>query len=135
VVRGAKVVSVASATIFVACAKEVRDPIGREVDVADPKSVVGAIFYAARTGDATPLPGLCAPDGESDESVRRICSLTPGDPAWPSFRVAFARARLNGEPRVHEDHAWLDFVFGERATDLETMELARRADRWYLLRF
>jgi hypothetical protein len=115
------------------CAKEVVDPIGPAIEFADPKSVLGGVFYAARTGDVSPLAALC--DARSEASVRRLCDLTPDAPAFASFRAAFARARLNGEPRIHDDHAMLDFVFGAEATDRETMELARRDGRWHLLRF
>jgi hypothetical protein len=116
-----------------ACAKEVVDPVGRAIDFADPKSVLGGVFYAAQTGELASLAALC--DDASEPSVRRLCDLAPGDAALPSFRAAFARARLNGEPRVHVDHAMLDFVYGPAATDRETMELARSAGRWHLLRF
>jgi hypothetical protein len=130
VVALAAVLTVASA----GCAKEVVDPISAEVDFGDPKSVLGAVFYAARSGDPAPLPGLCMV-GVSEPSVVRLCELRTGTPEWTSFRTAFAGARLNGEPRVHEDHTSLNFVFGEDVTHSETMELARRAGRWYLLRF
>lgn len=126
--------ALSSGLLGVACAKEVFDPIGPHVDFADPKSVVGAVFYAARAGDAAPLSGLCRA-GLSEPSVERICRLAEGDVDWPSFVAAFRKARLNGEPRIHDDHAALNFVFGERATDNETMELAQRDGRWYLLRF
>jgi hypothetical protein len=127
-------VVLAPAIAAAACKKEIADPIGRDVDPRDPKSVVGAVIYAARTGDAAPLAGLCAP-GVSEASVAAICALAPEAPAWPSFRAAFGRARLNGEPRIHGDHAALNFVFGPDGATPETMELARVDGRWHLLRF
>ena len=118
-----------------ACVDEVKDPRSGQVDFSDPKSVVGSIFYAAETGQAEHLRGLCDPDGAGDDDTRRICAMQPGAADWDSFRHNFARARLNGEPRVSGNRARLDFVFGAGATRSETMELVRRGQRWYLASF
>lgn len=125
----------ALAALAGACAKEVKDPRSGRVDFRDPKSVVASIFYAAESGRAEHLKTLCDPRGENDEDTARICRLTPAAPEWADFRVQFARAHLNGEPRVAGDRAALHFVFGPRATDSETMELVRRDGRWYLFEF
>jgi hypothetical protein len=118
-----------------ACADEVQDPRSGQVDFSDPKSVTASIFYAAETGQTGHLRGLCDPDGAGDDDTHRICAMQPGAPDWDSFRQNFARARLNGEPRIHGDRARLDFVFGAAANRSETMELVRRGQRWYLASF
>jgi len=118
-----------------ACAKEIQDPRSGEVDFLDPKSVTASIFYAAETGSADHLRGLCDPAGSSDDDTRRICAMRPGEPGWESFRTNFARARLNGEPRVAGDRAELHFLFGPSGDQSETMELVRRGGRWYLASF
>ncbi|HEU5060106.1 MAG TPA: hypothetical protein VFU21_26420 [Kofleriaceae bacterium] len=117
------------------CAKEIQDPRSDQVDFTDPKSVTAQIFHAAATGRTQNLRALCDPRGENDEDTARICALTPADPDWPAFRAEFARARLNGEPRVSGDRAALHFVFGPDATRSETMELVQRDGRWYLSAF
>jgi len=75
--------------------------------------------------------------GRSIEGISAVLLPYNNDdtPDWESFRRAFARGRLNGEPRVHGDHARLDFVFGPAGDDSETMELVRRGGRWYLSAF
>jgi hypothetical protein len=117
------------------CAKEIEDPRSDRVDFTDPKSVTASIFFAAETGRVAALPTLCDPAGENDEDTARICGMTPSSPEWAAFRAAFARAHLNGEPRVSGDRAALHFVYGPDATESETMELVRRDGRWYLLEF
>ena len=118
-----------------ACAKEIHDPRSADVDFADPKSVVGSIFFAAEHASVAHLPGLCDPTGPVSPAARRVCAARPGAPDWASFRRAFARGRLNGEPRVHGDRARHDFVVGPGGDESETMELVRRDGRWYLSAF
>ena len=125
----------ALALLALGCAVEVQDPRSAEVDFTSPKSVTASIFYAAESGRTEHLAGLCDPTGAGDGDTRRICAMRPGAPGWDSFRKNFARARLNGEPRVSDDRAHLDFVFGPDGTDSETMELVRRGGRWYLSSF
>jgi len=127
--------AVLAAALLAACAEEVMDPRSAQVDFRDPKSVTGSIFYAAESGHTAHLAGLCDPAGASDDDTRRICAMHPGAPDWASFRRNFARGRLNGEPRVHGDHAALEFLFGPDGRDGETMELVRRDGRWYLSTF
>jgi hypothetical protein len=117
------------------CADEVQDPRSADVDFHDPKSVVGSIFYAAETGRSEHLRRLCDPKGGGNRQTRRICAMRPGAHDWDSFRRNFARARLNGEPRISGDRARLDFVFGAAGNESETMELVRRDGRWYLSAF
>ncbi len=124
-------------SVFLAasCAKEIQDPRSADVDFGDPKSVLASVFFAAEHGSAAHLAGLCDPSGAANPAARRVCAARPGAPDWESFRRAFARGRLNGEPRVHGDHATLDFIFGPEGDESETMELVRRGGRWYLSAF
>lgn len=114
------------------CAKEIADPRSADIDHANPKSVLGGVFYAAETGDDKVLAELCEPGGAGTQSVLRICGLTKDSPEWSSFRQSFARGRLNGEPRISGDRALLHFVFGPEGKDSETMELIKVDGRWYL---
>lgn len=124
-----------AALLLAACAKEIQDPRSAEVNFRDPKSVTAQIFYAAETGRTEHLHGLCDPIGENDIDTQRICDVHPGSPDWEPFRRNFAHAHLNGEPRVNEEHARLDFLFGPEADQSETMQLVRRGGRWYLSSF
>ncbi len=132
----ARAAATALALLFAAgCAKEIQDPQSDQVDFSDPKSVTAQIFHAAATGRPDNLRALCDPRGENDDDTARICALTVGAPDWADFRAQFARAHLNGEPRVHGDRAAIHFVFGPDATRSETMELVQRDGRWYLSAF
>ncbi len=133
--RLAAVLAAVLAAALMACAEEVMDPRSDQVDFRDPKSVIGSVFYAAETGRTAHLAGLCNPAGTGDDDTRRICAMHPGAPDWESFRRNFARGHLNGEPRVHDDRAVLEFLFGPEGRDGETMELVRRDGRWYLSSF
>ena len=126
---------VASLALAAACAKEIQDPRSGQVDFADPKSVTASIFYAAESGETAHLGSLCDPRGENDADTARICAMAPAAPDWADFQAEFAKAHLNGEPRVSGDRAALHFVFGPDANRSETMELVRRDGRWYLFSF
>ena len=130
-----RLATIAALALAAACAKEIQDPRSDVVDFTDPKSVTAQIFYAADTGRAENLMSLCDPAGENDGDTARICALTPASPDWADFRAQFARAHLNGEPRVSGHRAALHFVFGPDATRSETMELVQRDGRWYLSAF
>ena len=131
----AAALAAAFAALVAACPEDVQDPRSGEVDFRDPKSVTASIFYAAESGHTAHLAGLCDPTGASDADTRRVCAVHPGAPDWDSFRDSFAHAHLNGEPRIHGDHATLDFIFGPDGKSSETMELVRRDGRWYLSAF
>ncbi|HUS68578.1 MAG TPA: hypothetical protein VMZ28_28780 [Kofleriaceae bacterium] len=125
----------AVAGLAAGCEKKIVDPVRAEVDFGDPKAVTAALFWAAAHDDDTHLASLCDPRGENDTDTDRVCALTRRSSDWPAFREAFARGRLDGEPRVHGDHAAIYFVFGPRVDQSETMELVRRDGRWYLWGF
>jgi len=123
------------AALLCVCAKEVNDGGSSNVDFSDPKSVLAAVFYAARSGDADHLSTLCDPHGDGNEHTERICSVRRGGPDWDSFRTNFASGRLNGEPRMTGDTAVVRFIYGPQGKLTENMKLVRRGDRWFLHSF
>lgn len=116
-----------------ACAEDVKDPISGEVDFSNPKSVLGHVFWAARTGETGKLASLCAPAAHA--AARRVCAVTKKSDDYASFRKNFARGTLNGEPRIAGDTAVIKFLYGPRGADRETMTLVRRDGRWLLQSF
>lgn len=124
-----------AAILCAGCAEDIADPISGDVDFANPKSVLGSVFYAARTGEIGHLASLCDPRGTANHAVQRICALEAQSSDLGSFRANFARARLNGEPRISGDTAVIKFLYGPKGTDRETMTLVRRDGRWYLQSF
>lgn len=115
------------------CAREIDDGGSSDVDFTRPKKVVASVFYAAETGDAAHLSGLCDPRGEANAPVQRICAVRPKSEMWTSFERTFARGRIIGEPRVSGDRALINIAYGPDGTEPETIELVRRDGRWYLL--
>jgi hypothetical protein len=124
---------IAAMTCAAACAKDIADPVSAEVDWSRPKSVLGHVFWAARTGETDKLASLC--DRGANHAARRICAVTPASTDYPSFRKNFGRARLNGEPRIAGDTALIKFLYGPDVTARETMTLVRRDGRWLLQSF
>lgn len=104
-------------------------------DHSDPASVVQAIFYAAQSGDAQYLPGLCDPLGDGDGDTRDICGVAPGDKHWAEFESYFVLGEIQGAPRVAGTAAEVDFLFGPDGTRKETMKLIQRDGKWYLYSF
>jgi hypothetical protein len=123
----------AAAIAALACAEDIADPISAGVDFSDPKSVLGHVFWAARSGDTGRLGELC--DVSANRAARRICAVTAASPDVGSFRKNFGRARLNGEPRISGDTAIIKFLYGPEGAARETMTLVRRDGRWLLRSF
>ncbi len=134
-------IAIATAIILGApgCAKDIPDPAGEHVDFQNPKSVLGHVFWAARTGQTKSLGSLCRPvilpDDGGSASVRRICAVTADSAEWLSFRDNFAMGKLAGEPRIATDSAVLKFHYGPDGSTAETMMLSRVGERWYLESF
>ncbi len=118
-----------------ACDKHVDDRGSSQVDFHSPKRVLSSVFYAAQSGDSKHLASLCDPQGKSNRHVLRICSQRAGGEDWQAFVTQFSKGKLIGEARIADERAQINFVFGEKGTERETMELVRREGRWYLLAF
>ena len=127
--------AVIAALLALGCAEDVADPIRGDIDRADPKSVLGHVFWAARTGETAQLASLCDPAGEGNDAVARVCAVAPGSSDYAAFREMFSRGRLNGEPRISGETAVIKFLYGPKGTDREAMTLVRRGERWYLQSF
>ncbi|MCL4872345.1 MAG: hypothetical protein KJ063_25570 [Anaerolineae bacterium] len=105
------------------------------IDFENPASVVEAIFIAARTEEFGILPYLCDPHGEADEDVKGVCAISPEHEQRDEFIQYFATAGINGEIVIDGNSAFVSYVFGPNKDQTETMELIRRNQLWYLLRF
>lgn len=105
-----------------------------------PQSVMEALFNAAKTGELGILAFLIPPDGigDTDGDVERICSLgTRGSDSLLiiHFRDEFSKAKIIGEPVIHENEAEVNFIFGPNLESSETMKLQKISDKWYLSSF
>ena len=127
--------ALALATALAGCDKKVDDRGSAEVDFSNAKRVVSSVFHAAKTGESGHLATLCDPEGESNRHALRVCSQVAGGEDWEEFAKQFSQGKLIGEARITGDRAQVNFVFGKKGTERETMELVRREGRWYLLAF
>lgn len=120
------------------------------VDFTNPKSVVEALFYAARTKNFSVLQNLCDPLGESDGDCRQICALPelaqkmddPKAQEWvDGFVQAFEAAHVEGEIQYRKTDSGevaevvFEFTQGNPKRTHETMRLVKRNTNWYLLSF
>jgi len=122
-------------------------PVPPSPDQSTPDGVVQGVITAARWGHLSYLHQLCDPQKENDGDTECLCALSPkfetekcpedsGNRLTPAqFAEYFARASVQGEPRVEGDRAEVDFLFGPEGKRGETMELIKRGDKWYLLQF
>lgn len=117
------------------CSKTIDDGGSSLVDFTKPKKVVDSIFYAARSGNSDHLASLCDPQGSANQHATRICQAHKDSPDWPSFVANFKSGKITSEPRITGDTAMVNFVFGDKGADSETMELVRRDGNWYLVAF
>ena len=125
------------------------------VDFKDPKSVVGAIFYAAQTKDFKLLESLPDPLGKSDGDVQKLTSIAELEKQVKDYGAndnvqieidgfisAFQTGRVTGKVTYGKEGnvetAYVPFYFssskGENRST-ETMVLIKREGNWYLYSF
>jgi len=121
----------------------------------DPVSVVGAIFYAAKTGDLAILNCLCDPLRENDGDTKGICELSKlaseetrdvereeAQDIFAEFSNYFRGGKITGEVQIKLEEGqskaevpfWFNHPGGESRSN-ETMVLVKRYGNWYLLSF
>ncbi len=99
-----------------------------------PESVVNAVFEAAKTGDLSNLPKLCAPNGEGDGDTKKICALKSATD--DDFDKYFKMGKISGSVEmVNDSHAKVPILFGPEGTKAETMNLVKIDGKWYLSSF
>ncbi len=123
------------ALLALGCSKTIDDRGAEIVDFRNPKRVLASVFFAAKYAKADHLGTLCDPNGDANKHALRICGQTANGNDWPAFVKQFSQGRLIGEARVSGDRALINFVFGPKGIDPETMELVRRDGNWFLLAF
>ena len=126
-----------------------------ETDFKDPKSVVGAIFYAAQSKEYKIMASLPDPLGESDGDVKQLCSIAElakqlesygGNEnvkkALENFVKTFELGRVTGQVTYEKDGerelAKVPFSFNSpqgQERSKETMKLIKRYGNWYLYSF
>lgn len=102
-------------------------------DQSTPQGTMKIIFAAAQTGDFESLRGLCDPSGKGDGDTKRyICGAAN---APEEFVKYFAKAQLDGSPKIEGDRAAVPFLFGPDGHKKETMNMVKRDGKWYLSSF
>lgn len=126
-----------------------------DIDFADPKSVVNAIFYAAQTNDFGILQCLCDPYGQGDGDTKALCSISQiakqiedyggsanSKKALDDFVKMFESGRISGQVTYESyegtQYAKVPFLFnhpGGASRSEDTMKLVKRHGNWYLSSF
>jgi hypothetical protein len=104
-------------------------------DQSDPVVVLAEVFAAARSGEVSGLAHLCAPGGDADRDVLRICGLATDETGLEEFSTFFRAGQISGEPTIEGERAAVPFLFGPDGTRPETMNLVQREGLWYLQSF
>lgn len=113
---------------------------------ASPTVVMKTIFEAAQTGKMDKLPSLLPPKdlGSCDGDCKALCNagnesmrkeLGHNYTTVEQFKEYFAKAKIVDEPRIEENKAQVDFLFGKDGTRKETMNLQKLDGKWYLESF
>lgn len=100
------------------------------LDHRDPRSVVEAILYAARTGDIDVMCNICDPRVMNDEKSEDLCFIAPED--IPRFRKEYGSVSIAGEVEYEFEYARVTLA-GTGGADGTTIVLVNRFGNWYLL--
>ena len=101
-----------------------------------PEKVVEDIFYAAKAGRMSNLPGLCNPDGSADKDSKTICGIgSADDKQLGEFRKDFRTGKIVGAPEINGDLAKVKINFGDDGKKEEEFQLKLVKGRWYLQSF
>ncbi|MFN8394045.1 MAG: hypothetical protein U0176_05160 [Bacteroidia bacterium] len=100
-----------------------------------PEAVVEGIFAVAKGGDPKLLADLCDPEGQGDIETRRICDYANGFDPDGEFPMFWGSGKVDGAAIVNGSNALVPILFGPRGDRRDTLELVKRGEKWYLLRF
>lgn len=123
--------------LITSCGTEVTDKTAPDNlgPQSTPSMTVEAIFAAAKGGDPKLLADLCDPQEQGDIETRRICDYANGFDPDGEFPMFWGSGKIDGEPMVSESNALVPILFGPRGDRRDTLELVKRGEKWYLLRF
>jgi hypothetical protein len=97
---------------------------------------VEEVFRCARTGDFSQIHRLCAPNGKGDGDTKQLCSVNESSRLKKlEFRTYFKLAYSLAEKITNKKGAKVNFKFGPKAQQLETMNLILIDNKWYLSSF
>lgn len=124
-------------SLIVSCGTEVTDKTAPDSLTVEsrPEAVVELIFAAAREGDPGLLDSLCDPEGRGDIETRRICDYAAGFDREGEFPMFWGMGKVAGPAMVADSKALVPILFGPRGDRRDTLELVKRGEKWYLLRF
>jgi hypothetical protein len=101
-----------------------------------PEGTVKQLIISAMKEDYSKLRYLIDPYGEFDQDAFSI-SLIESYPQEMKieWRNQFANGRIMGEPRVNLETAEVEIAMGISSDRLQTIQLIKRQDRWYIQSF
>ncbi len=118
--------------------------IGREISLSGlfesfefqetPEGTIQHIFYAAKTADYEKLRHLSDPYGECNETVLKLCLVEIQDnQSKENWNGLFSFGRIMNKLRQTDNEADFEIAIGENSSQLVTIRLIKRLDKWYLI--
>jgi hypothetical protein len=105
------------------------------LDYKDPKNIVEAIFYAAKTGDIDIMSNLCDPKVYNDEAVEKLCFIEINDRVIRKFTNDFINGKVVGEVEYEQSYAKVKVTGIKNSTRVKTFTLIKRYGNWFLYSF
>lgn len=99
-----------------------------------PKDVVEHLFYGFKNKDFEKFRYLGDPYGEYDEGILWLTHLEAlPEMLREQYFSEFQNPRIMGEPKIEGNRASIEIAIGPSSNKLETINLIKRLDGWYLL--
>lgn len=101
-----------------------------------PKGTIEHLINAAKNEDFSKLRNLVDPYGEFDRDVFDIClvEIYPND-MKEQWKNEFTNGRIMGITKVTDETAAVEIAMGISSNKLETINLVKRQDKWYIQSF
>tara|TARA_R110000796_G_scaffold159169_3_gene275780 strand:- start:28868 stop:29602 length:735 start_codon:yes stop_codon:yes gene_type:complete len=101
-----------------------------------PQGVVNHIFQSAKDKSYDKMRHLIDPYGEFDTDAFQLCYIEMyGEEGQQEWSEAFENGRIMGDPIYNEDKCTIEIAYGLSSDKLETINLVKRLNRWYMTSF
>ncbi|MBK8611615.1 MAG: hypothetical protein IPL84_17170 [Chitinophagaceae bacterium] len=106
------------------------------LDQSSPTAVAKIIFNAASSGNYEPLKQICDPNIDTDGDSKRVCAIADADKiSQENFAAYFSTGKIIGDPLIKDNFAKVDILFGPDGKKPESLMMARKDNKWYLVSF
>lgn len=103
---------------------------------SSPEGTIRQLFFCAKKDDLAPLKYLLDPYGDFDGDAFALCLIEVyPEEAQQDWLANFENGRIMGEPVVTGQTATIEIAFGPSSKKLETINMVKRMDYWYIQSF